>query len=129
MAYVGVLRVLFLLLLVLVFCIMLRLISIKVEKEAYLEVLEGEDFLAEFPERFVLKDFCKLGRGEDNHIVILDPYASKHHAKIIRENGDFFIIDNNSRNGVLVNGKKINDKKKLKKGDKIKIGKVVLLFT
>ena len=56
-----------------------------------------------------------------------DRTASRHHARIISENGEFFIEDILSAGGTFVNGVKI-DRKKLDDGDEIRIGKALMQF-
>jgi pSer/pThr/pTyr-binding forkhead associated (FHA) protein len=56
-----------------------------------------------------------------------DRTASRHHARVIFENNEYFIEDICSVGGTLVNSKKI-DRKKLEDGDEIKIGKALMQF-
>jgi pSer/pThr/pTyr-binding forkhead associated (FHA) protein len=73
------------------------------------------------------KEILTVGRADDNDIKIDNMAVSGHHAKIIKENGDFVLIDLNSLNGTFVNGKKIS-KWILKNNDIITIGKHNLIF-
>ncbi|MBX6773580.1 MAG: FHA domain-containing protein [Chloroflexi bacterium] len=68
-----------------------------------------------------------IGREASNAVVIRDPMASRRHAKIIVENGEFWIEDLKSLNGTRVNGETIS-RRKLAANDQIKIGEVVLTF-
>jgi VWFA-related protein len=68
-----------------------------------------------------------IGREASNAVVIRDPMASRRHAKIIVENGEFWIEDLKSLNGTRVNGEAIS-RRKLAANDQIKIGEVVLTF-
>ena len=61
-----------------------------------------------------------IGR-EEADIRIEDPKCSRIHAAIRYWDNIFIIRDMNSRNGVLLNGKKI-DVAKLNPGDTIKVG-------
>jgi pSer/pThr/pTyr-binding forkhead associated (FHA) protein len=45
----------------------------------------------------------------------------------VLENGEFYVEDTNSRNGVFVNGQK-TPRHKLVSGDQIKIGEAILTF-
>ncbi len=71
-----------------------------------------------------------LGRSKENDIVLADFSVSRAHAFLIEENGVWYIQDNNSTNGVFVNGKKVS-KSKIDVGDEIKIGnfKLELIHT
>jgi hypothetical protein len=68
-----------------------------------------------------------IGRLEENEIPIPDPGLSRHHADISREIGNYILTDLGSTNGTFVNGKRVAEKT-LKDGDKIGIGKVILVF-
>ncbi len=83
-----------------------------------------EAVLKEYP---VEKDALTIGRGEDNDIMIENLAVSGHHAKLVRENGDFVLIDLNSLNGTFVNGHKVS-KWILRDNDLITIGKHTVVF-
>ena len=68
-----------------------------------------------------------LGRETSNPIVIRDPMASRRHAKIVIEDGEFWIEDLKSLNGTRVNGDLIT-RRKLASNDQIKIGDALLTF-
>ena len=71
-----------------------------------------------------------IGREFDNDVVIDNKLASRHHAVIQKIKGAYFIKDEKSTNGTLINGKKIPDEKyvKLYIGDKITIGSTTLVI-
>lgn len=48
-----------------------------------------------------------IGRAEDAPVRLVSPKASRHHAILHRQSGDFIIQDNDSRNGIYLNGLKI----------------------
>jgi pSer/pThr/pTyr-binding forkhead associated (FHA) protein len=81
----------------------------------------------------VLKEYAlenemvTIGRIDDNTIKVDNMAVSSHHAKLIRENGDYVLIDLNSLNGTFVNGQKIS-KWILKNNDFITIGKHTLVY-
>lgn len=58
-----------------------------------------------------------------------DLAASRHHGRLIFENGEYFIEDIWSRNGTTVNGQEIKVKTRLHDNDRIKIGQAMLLFS
>ncbi len=66
-----------------------------------------------------------IGRGKDNDILIANLTVSNHHATITHEGGIFYIEDNDSTNGVIVNDLKIN-KYQIKPNDVIRLGKATL---
>lgn len=67
-----------------------------------------------------------IGRGNDCHLVLDDPSVSRIHAKIVKVDEALFIEDKGSRNGVLVNKKRISGRKNLNEGDQIIIGHQVI---
>src|SRR5581483_9268999 len=62
-----------------------------------------------------------IGRQGDNHLILRDNRASRSHARIVSEDGDYFIEDLNSRHGVYVNGQRIQ-RQKLGNSDRIDFG-------
>ncbi len=62
-----------------------------------------------------------IGRQAENHLVVRDSRASRTHARIVAENGQYAIEDNGSRHGVFVNGQKVM-RNALKSGDRIDLG-------
>jgi DNA-binding response OmpR family regulator len=63
-----------------------------------------------------------MGRLNDNTIVILDRLASRRHAMLERQHGQYAIRDVGSRNGTFVNGERISEPLVLRDGDEIQIG-------
>jgi serine phosphatase RsbU (regulator of sigma subunit) len=62
-----------------------------------------------------------IGRQADNHLVLRDNRASRTHARIVAENGDYIVEDLNSRHGVYVNGQRVS-RQKLANSDRIEFG-------
>lgn len=73
------------------------------------------------------KDIFTIGRKPDNDIKIDNLAVSGYHAKIIVGKDGIFIEDSNSLNGTFVNGAKII-KHQLRHGDKVNIGKHIIIF-
>ncbi|MDB4969122.1 MAG: hypothetical protein JWN44_4811 [Myxococcales bacterium] len=79
-------------------------------------------------QEFVLdKAAVVIGRTDENDVVINHRSISRHHAKIVRENGHHHIVDLQSANGVRVNGEEYG-KVELRKGDHVDLGHVRLRF-
>jgi ABC transport system ATP-binding/permease protein len=68
-----------------------------------------------------------IGRTDDNDLVVSHRSISRHHAKIVRENGRYAIVDLQSSNGVRVNGEEYS-KVELRRADLIDLGHVRLRF-
>ena len=63
----------------------------------------------------------QIGRQADNHLVLRDNRASRSHARIFVENGEYFVEDLGSRHGVYVNGERVS-RQKLVNSDRIDFG-------
>jgi len=69
-----------------------------------------------------------IGRDPSNDLVLSDSMVSRRHA-ILEQRDDIFVLrDNNSANGTLVNGDKVDAEKTLRDGDLVAIGSSRLLF-
>ena len=90
----------------------------------YLTVLKGDEKKKIYP---VEKLPVKIGRMSDNDIVLKDSLISRYHAVISIKDRAFFIEDLNSKNGTFVNKVRISSRK-LNAGDRIAIGKNIILF-
>jgi ABC transport system ATP-binding/permease protein len=69
----------------------------------------------------------KIGRANDNDIVIPEVLASRHHATLIPTPQGTEIHDNRSINGTFVNGARV-DSAMLHDGDVVTIGNIDLVF-
>ncbi len=69
----------------------------------------------------------RIGRGSGCQILLSDPLSSRTHAIISYEEGQWVASDADSRNGTLVNEKKIASVH-LINGDRIQVGSTELLF-
>jgi len=68
-----------------------------------------------------------IGRNAENKIVVQDPTVSGKHAIITNENGKWMITDQNSTNGLYVNGQKVS-KTELFNGMELTFGKINCVF-
>ena len=69
-----------------------------------------------------------IGRDPSNDLVLSDSMVSRRHA-ILEQRDDIFVLrDNNSANGTLVNGDRVDAEKTLRDGDLVAIGSSRLLF-
>ena len=81
----------------------------------------------------VIKDYpfpkgsITIGRRKENTIVFTNPEVSSSHARIDKIGPDYILTDLQSTNGTFVNGLKVLSQR-LSHGDRISIGKNVLLF-
>lgn len=69
-----------------------------------------------------------LGRDADCDIVLSHPTVSRHHCIISIEGGAYYITDNGSTNGVILNGSPLVGKQRLEQMDKIMIADTSMVF-
>lgn len=69
-----------------------------------------------------------LGRSADNDLVVPEPLASRHHARLEARAGRWYLIDLDSANGTLLNRQRLNGEQVLNAGDLIAIGETVFAF-
>jgi len=68
-----------------------------------------------------------IGRSPENDIVLDDGEVSRRHAKIVHESAGWKVVDNGSRNGVIIAGRRVSSHQ-LRDGDIIRIGGFDLQF-
>src|SRR6202011_1427642 len=68
-----------------------------------------------------------IGRAAENNIRLDGLQISNHHARVTNLNGNIFIEDVGSTNGVYVNGKRIKAKVPIGDIDTVQIGPFLLL--
>ena len=77
--------------------------------------------------KLIAKNYS-IGRTSENNIILDDITVSRKHALLSISTNEVKILDNNSTNGIYINNEIKNDYL-LKSGDKIQIGKYLLLLT
>ncbi len=83
------------------------------EPDAWLEAADGT--LVE------IRGNCSLGRSSSNHVPIPSERASRRHATIHAQDGEFWLIDLGSSNGTMINGRRITQPIRLRDGDLLAI--------
>jgi adenylate cyclase len=72
---------------------------------------------------------CRIGRSDDNTIVLDNDSVSRNHALLqALPGGAFLIVDLGSRNGTFVNGRRLVAAAVLRNADHITIGKIEITF-
>ena len=89
-----------------------------------LDIVRGENA----GESFKLKLKTTIGRERDNDVTLLDLKASRYHATITMEGGQWLLKDLGSVNGTSLNDTSLLAPAPLQNGDQITIGETVLAF-
>ena len=89
-----------------------------------LYVVTNDGQIFNFP---ISKDTVRIGRSNDNDLILADNTVSRYHTEIQKKKNDYIVADLGSYNGTRLNGKSIQ-KVFLKHGDKIQIGSSKLTF-
>ena len=71
--------------------------------------------------RILVTGLCTFGRVPGNTVVLNTPKASRRHAMIHEQDGEFWVVDLGSTNGVQVNGQRLTHPVRLRSGDLIKM--------
>ena len=92
---------------------------------ATLVIRQGPQAGMSFP---LLGNQVIIGREESIDITLQDPEASRRHARISWQAGQFVIEDMGSTNGTFINGVQITTPQMLNPGDSVGIGQTALVF-
>jgi pSer/pThr/pTyr-binding forkhead associated (FHA) protein len=68
------------------------------------------------------RSIISIGREEDNEVWLDDDTISRYHAELAWDQGQVYVTDNDSLNGVLLNGRRIRTSLLVKVGDELEIG-------
>jgi signal transduction histidine kinase/pSer/pThr/pTyr-binding forkhead associated (FHA) protein len=88
-------------------------------------VIQGNDQGQYFE---LLETTSTIGRAVNNHVRLQDAKVSRCHAHVLCTEDRFHLIDNNSTNGVYLNGRREKNCI-LNNGDQIRLGHTLLCFT
>jgi pSer/pThr/pTyr-binding forkhead associated (FHA) protein len=72
-------------------------------------------------------DVLTIGRSPHSDLFLDDVTVSRHHARVLLDEGEFLVEDLNSLNGTYVNRRRI-ERHRLSDGDELQIGKFKLAF-
>lgn len=94
---------------------------------AYLEFEHVQDPAVQvvYPIR---REVVRIGRGRDCDCRVKVPSVSRHHAVLSRWDSGWVIQDDGSRNGVLINGRRIDAPARLRDRDRLELGVVRAVF-
>ena len=91
------------------------------------------DLIVKFPDReselFPLGRLrITIGRSARNDLCIPDPFASRVHAEIRHEGGQYILQDLGSANGTTYNGSGVSGEVILTRGGRIQIGETAIIY-
>jgi len=72
----------------------------------------------------LMKDEISIGRGEENDVVIPHASVSRQHARLMRRDGGFELMDLNSTNGSYVDDRQIRGSAFLTAGTQLRLGDI-----
>jgi FHA domain/Integrin beta chain VWA domain len=72
----------------------------------------------------LMKDEITIGRGETNDVVIPHASVSRQHARLMRRDGGFELMDLNSTNGSYVDDRQIHGSAFLTAGSQVRLGDI-----
>ena len=72
----------------------------------------------------LMKDEISIGRGEDNDVVIPHASVSRQHARLMRREGGFELMDLNSTNGSYVDDRQIHGSAFVSAGSQLRLGDI-----
>lgn len=73
------------------------------------------------------KDVLEIGRAADADVKLSSQRASRRHATIEKKGSDFVVRDNDSRNGIFLNGLRVHSAV-LREGDVLQVAEGVFAF-
>jgi len=76
----------------------------------------------------IVSRVISIGRDPSNDLVLSDSMVSRRHAILEHRDNQYILRDNNSSNGTMVNGDRVDMEKPLRDGDLVAIGSSRLLF-
>jgi pSer/pThr/pTyr-binding forkhead associated (FHA) protein len=91
-------------------------------REARLTTIDPMDPIAN--EYALLKEEVSLGRSEDNDIVIPHASISRAHARLVRRDGAYEVVDLNSTNGSYVNNQPVHGSMMVSSGSEVRFGDI-----
>lgn len=75
---------------------------------------------------FDLTDEVTVGRAPGCAVSLDDTFVSSLHARLFRRDGTLYVEDLGSTNGTFVNQKAVSTAVRLRKGDRVQVGRTIL---
>lgn len=127
-----VLKVIFVLIVLYYIYIIVKLIVLDIHSIDYKEKVTHAYLIYEDDsknkKKYLLENLNTIGRNISNDIIFKNSLVSNYHAKIVKSDDAYYLIDNDSSNGTMLNGEYINKNLELLDGDIITIANNNLYF-
>lgn len=78
--------------------------------------------------RYALEGDAVIGRDATCDVVLDSHFVSRRHARIEADRDDHVLVDEGSRNGTLLNGKRVAKSSRLQSGDEVRIAEFVIFY-
>ena len=85
------------------------------------EVMAWLESKSKSEERVPVSGLCTFGRTSGNTVVLQTPKVSRRHAMIHEQDGEFWVVDLGSTNGIQINGERVTHPVRLRDGDHIQM--------
>ena len=69
-----------------------------------------------------------IGRGPHNDVVLLDESVSDSHAKILKREGAWWLVDQGSTNGTYIGGRRVQGEQQIVGAPDVRFGSVKMMF-
>lgn len=76
----------------------------------------------------IFTPLANIGRGAHNDVAIADDSISDSHAKIVRKDGHWYIMDQGSTNGTYVGGRRVQGEQQLVGAPDVRFGNIKVTF-
>ena len=76
----------------------------------------------------IFSSLTNIGRGAHNDVVINDESLSGSHAKIMKRDGAWWVVDQNSTNGTYVGGRRVAGEQQLVDASDLRFGGIKVTF-
>lgn len=76
----------------------------------------------------IFTPLTNVGRGAHNDVAITDDSVSDSHAKILRKEGQWYVVDQGSTNGTYAGGRRVQGEQQLVGAPDVRFGNVKLTF-
>lgn len=78
--------------------------------------------------RYALEGNAVIGRDATCDVILDSHFVSRRHARIEIVRNEYVLVDEGSRNGILLNGKRVGKSSRLQPGDEVRIAEFIIFY-